>query len=181
LDIDNRVFRQVLSSFATGVTIVTTQHDGELFGMTASAFTSVSLEPPLVLVCIDSKATTSTVLQKSGVFAVSFLGRRQESVSDTFARRGSQDKFQKVKTKRVHGDCPIIEGAIAFVECRLRSSYLEGDHFIFVGQVLNLAVLNENLPLIFFKGKYCSIDLQTAMIPSIGSDDNYMSWLWPSS
>jgi flavin reductase (DIM6/NTAB) family NADH-FMN oxidoreductase RutF len=156
MTIDTRELRNVLGCFATGVTVITTRdQSGEVFGITANAFTSVSLSPPLVLVCIDKNANCYFCFEQSGAFAVNILGREQEDVSRKFATKGI-DKFQGVAWRPGTRGVPILEGAVAYVECRIVKSYDGGDHAIYLGEVVD-AGASGGAPLLFFKGKYHSL------------------------
>jgi len=182
LAIDSLLFRKVLGHFATGVTVVTTKSNDELLGLTVNAFSAVSLSPPLVLVCIESAASTCEGIKKSGIFAVSILSFAQQEVSSLFARKGFKGKFESVRTRSMITNSPVLENALAFVECNVRSTYPEGDHTIFVGEVINLGLLSDQNALTFYTGKYYGLDLRTTVSPNIPrAEDTYLSWLWPSS
>jgi flavin reductase (DIM6/NTAB) family NADH-FMN oxidoreductase RutF len=156
MTIDTRELRNVLGCFATGVTVITTRdQSGEVFGITANAFTSVSLNPPLVLVCIDKNANCYFCFEQSGAFAVNILGRQQEDISRKFATKGI-DKFQGIAWRPGKRGVPILEGAVAYVECQIVKSYDGGDHAIYLGEVVD-AALSDGEPLLFFKGKYHSL------------------------
>lgn len=135
MPIDKDLFRHVLSHFAAGVTVVTTV-DGEHnpHGLTATAFTSVSLDPPLVLVCIDKKADTHPHFEPAGVFAVNFLARDQQEISQRFAKHGG-DKFTGIGWRRGILGAPLLDGTIGHVECRIHEAYAGGDHTILVGEI----------------------------------------------
>lgn len=151
--IDKDQFRQVLSHFAAGVTVVTTL-DGEQrpHGLTATAFTSVSLEPPLVLVCIDKKADTHPHFEPAGVFAVNFLALDQRDISQRFAKHGGE-KFIGLAWRRGVLGTPLLDGTIGHVECRIRHAYEGGDHTILVGEIES-ADICEGEPLLHFRHAY---------------------------
>jgi flavin reductase (DIM6/NTAB) family NADH-FMN oxidoreductase RutF len=151
--IDKQQFRKVMGRFAAGVTVVTTvAEDGTPSGLTATAFTSVSLQPPLVLVCIDKNAESLASVRRSGVFAVNFLRAAQEAVSQRFAVSGG-DKFAGVSTRSGVTGAPLLADSLGYVECRTTDVHDAGDHFIFVGQV-EAADAGEGEPLVYFNGAY---------------------------
>lgn len=151
--IDKEQFRKALSRFAAGVTVVTTvAEDGTPAGLTATAFTSVSLQPPLVLVCVDARAESLEPLRRSRVFAVNFLDETQEEISARFAVSGG-DKFGGLKTRRGVTGAPVLDGALGYVDCRTTDVHEAGDHFIFVGEV-EAAGARDGLPLLYFGGAY---------------------------
>ncbi len=149
-------FRTALRSFATGVTVVTTRdREGRPSGLTASAFTSVSLEPPLVLVCVDHAATAHPDLRERGWFAVNILRREQEGLSRRFAVSGG-DKFRDVACHEGRTGLPLLDGALATLECRVVEAHEAGDHTIFIGQVETVSVAGGQ-PLVYFHGSYQSL------------------------
>ena len=150
-------FRHVLSHFATGVTVVTTwDADGRPTGLTASAFTSVSLEPPLILVCVDHNAQSYPALRASGRFAVNIMAAEHEAVSRRFAST-STDKFDGLTYRPGALGLPLLPEALAHLECRTVHAYPGGDHTIFVGEV-EAAQAREGAPLVYFGGLYTRLD-----------------------
>jgi flavin reductase (DIM6/NTAB) family NADH-FMN oxidoreductase RutF len=146
-------FRRALGHFATGVTVVTSRgEDGNLRGITVSAFSSLSLEPPLVLICIDKKASLHDHLKEGEHFAVNILAADQELISRRFASK-EPDRFEGLGYREGDTGAPLINGALASIECRIVHSYLGGDHTIVVGEVLATHV-NEGDPLAYFRGGY---------------------------
>jgi 4-nitrophenol 2-monooxygenase / 4-nitrocatechol 4-monooxygenase, reductase component len=151
--IDPNDFRHVLGHFATGVTIISTcDADGRPTGLTASAFSSVSLDPPLILVCVDHKSQSYPALRDRGRFAVNVLGHDQEHVSRRFATT-RLDKFDEIPHRISELGLPLVEGALAQLECTTVNAHVAGDHTIFVGRVEAARVLGEH-PLLYFRGKY---------------------------
>jgi flavin reductase (DIM6/NTAB) family NADH-FMN oxidoreductase RutF len=146
-------FRSALRCFAAGVTVVTTRDpEGRPSGLTASAFTSVSLDPPLVLVCVDHAATAHPDLRMRGWFAVNVLRREQEALSRQFAVSGG-DKFRGVPYHEGHAGLPLIDDALATLQCRVVEAHEAGDHTIFIGQV-EAATVAGGRPLVYFHGGY---------------------------
>ncbi|MBI2467578.1 MAG: flavin reductase family protein [Candidatus Rokubacteria bacterium] len=150
-------FRSALRHFPAGVTIVTTRDgEGRPCGLTASALTSVSLDPPLVLVCVDHAATAHPAVEAHGWFAVNVLGKSQEHLARRFAVSGS-DKFAGVAFREGRAGLPILEDVVASLECRVVHRYAGGDHTIFVGQVEGVAVAG-GPPLVYFQGGYYHLE-----------------------
>ena len=146
-------FRRVLGHFATGVTILTTcDNDARATGLTASAFSSVSLDPPLVLICVDHKSQSYPALRERGCFAVNILSVEQQAISRRCAS-SRLDKFDDVPHTISDLGLPLIEGAIAHLECTTVSTHVEGDHTIFVGRVESIGV-GEGEPLLYYRGRY---------------------------
>jgi flavin reductase (DIM6/NTAB) family NADH-FMN oxidoreductase RutF len=146
-------FRHVLGHFATGVTILTTcDNDARPTGLTASAFSSVSLDPPLVLICVDHKSQSYPALKERGCFAVNILGAQQQAISRRCAS-SRLDKFDEVPHTISDRGLPLIEGALAHLECTTVSVHVEGDHTIFVGRV-ERAQVGSGEPLLYFRGQY---------------------------
>jgi len=155
---DAMEFRRTLGRFATGVTIVTTLDGKTDHGMTVNAFTSVSLDPPLVLVCCDKKAESYEQLKKSRVFAVNVLSDGQKQISVNFSRSELKPiRFQNLKIRREATGAAIIEDAMAFIDCRVVAMHEAGDHVIFVGRVEKLGYKEGSDPLLFYAGKYRKI------------------------
>ncbi len=135
--IEKDFFRQVMGRFATGVTVVTTKSQEKLAGLTVNAFCSVSLNPPLVLVCVDLMSATLPVIRESGVFAVNILTDKQEHLSRCFATP-SWERFECFCHADYHvaaTGAPIIDDTLAFIDARVVAEYPGGDHVIFIGQV----------------------------------------------
>ncbi|WP_161882200.1 flavin reductase family protein [Deinococcus alpinitundrae] len=147
-------FRQTLGRFASGVTIITAAHAGEKRGMTANAFVSVSLTPPLILVGVDKRASMHSVLEEVQRFGVSVLSVAQRPLSDHFAGRHSAGKPQAADVPWFdHEGLPLIAGAVAQLVCRKHSAVDAGDHTLFVGEV-EYSRYTDDDPLIYFRGDY---------------------------
>jgi flavin reductase len=154
-------FRRAMGCFATGVTILTVdlgdEVHGEVHGMTANAFASVSLEPPLVLVCVDRSASTHAHLQARKRFGVNVLNEDQRAISEYYASPGRTHERAEAEAgarfDRTRHGAPMLDGALAYLECRLHSAQEAGDHTIFIAEVEDV-VVREGEPLLFFQGKY---------------------------
>lgn len=147
-------FRRALSSFPSGVTVVTTRDKaGRLHGITVSAFSSVSLEPPMVLICIDKTTGSHPAFEFGGTFVVNVLGEEQTHLSTHFASLIA-DKFDGIQYREtLDSGVPILEDALVNLECRLVSTFEGGDHSIFVGEIQN-AIIKNGKPLLYFQGNY---------------------------
>lgn len=157
-DIDPGELRRTAGRFVTGVTVVTTAHGGVLHGMTANAFASVSLDPPLVLVCVDKQAGLHELLPESKTFAVTVLADDQVDDAEWFAsprRPSGRDQFDDVEWRAapVTG-APVLAHGIAFIDCRVAEIHEGGDHSVFIGEVVGLGHLRDAGPLVFFSGDY---------------------------
>lgn len=152
MPVEETDFRLAMGHFASGVTVVTTVADGERFGLTVASFASLSLRPPLVLVCIDKSVRTHDAILSAGKFAVNILADDQEAVSRTFASR-VDDRFAAVEVSEGELGLPLIGGALATVECTLHDQLPGGDHTIFVGLVETSTVATSD-PLAYFRSGY---------------------------
>jgi len=153
MPIEKNELRQVMGHFATGVTIITTlTKAGEMHGLTANAFTSVSLEPPLLLISVDKKAESWPAFEESRVFTVNILADDQEGLSRKFAVSGG-NKFAGVAYRIGANGAAILDGTLAYVECTLYAAYEGGDHSIYLGEIQQ-AEVHEGKPLLFYRGGY---------------------------
>ena len=146
-------FRRVLGQFATGVTIITAMDGDEPAGVAANSFTSVSLDPPLVLFCVGRTSSTWPRIESARKFAVNILGEHQEEVCRLFATKGA-DRFGQVSWRLGVGGSPVLDECIAFLDCEFWNEYDGGDHIIVVGRVLDLGVTHDAGPLVFYQGQY---------------------------
>jgi flavin reductase (DIM6/NTAB) family NADH-FMN oxidoreductase RutF len=154
--IDPVALRRAFGTFVTGVTVVTTlDADGSPRGMTANSFTSVSLDPPLLLVCVAKSASSYQAFTSSGCFAVNILHEGQVGVSGTFASK-SPDKFQSVTHDRIHTGAPVLTDSLTWFDCTTYSSVDAGDHTILIGEVLAFGT-SPTAPLGFCRGRYASV------------------------
>ncbi len=152
--IEEAEFRRVLGHFATGVTVVAAQvRGGPPRGLTANAITSVSLDPQLVLVCVEHSADTHDVIVASEAFAISVLRQDQEAVARRFAGYDADAKFEGVAYGSAGTGSPILEDALAWIDCRLWARYDGGDHTIFVGEVV-AGETGDGPPLLYYRGGY---------------------------
>lgn len=153
-------FRNAMGCFATGVTIVTVALDGEVHGMTANAFASVSLDPQLVLVCVDHAARTHAHLHARKRFGINILAEDQRPISEYYAQPVYSHELAEQKAgarfdRTAHGT-PVLHGALAYLECRLQSAQDAGDHTVFIAEVEDV-VVREGNPLLFFRSGYRKI------------------------
>jgi flavin reductase (DIM6/NTAB) family NADH-FMN oxidoreductase RutF len=147
-------FRRVLSHLATGVTVVSAaEADGAARGLTASAVASVSLDPPLVLACVDRLADTHDCIERAGAFAVSILHAGDDAIARRFADGPSAEKFDGVAYRTEVTGAPVLERALAWIDCRLWATYDGGDHTIFVGEVM-AGDAGDGAPLMHFRGEF---------------------------
>ena len=157
-------FRKAMGAFATGVTIITVDLDGEVHGMTANAFTSVSLDPMLVLVCVDHSTRTHAHLHAKKRFGINVLCEDQRAISEYYARPERTHEHAEAEAgarfDRTQHGTPMLLGALAYLECRLQSAEEAGDHTIFIAEVEDV-VLREGDPLLFFRGKYRKVGEET--------------------
>jgi 3-hydroxy-9,10-secoandrosta-1,3,5(10)-triene-9,17-dione monooxygenase reductase component len=154
-DPDPASLRTVLGSFATGVAVVTAATPDGPVGMTANSFTSVSLEPPVVLFCAAHSSRTYPHIQRAGAFAVNILSRAQEQVSTTFAKK-DEDRFAAVDTETDVTGAPILTETMAYLDCGIIDRIERGDHVIVLGEVVAAGVRQDDdcEPLLFFRGSY---------------------------
>ncbi len=156
MPVDASEYRGIIGQFATGVTVVTTGVDGWLHGMTANAITSVSLDPLLLLVCVDKEAHTHDHLSRAGAFTVSILAEDQQDLSQTFAtsNKPEQGRLQGVGYRIGENGAPIIDGCLASIQCEVTERTDAGDHTVFFGRVLHATSERETRPLLFYQGTY---------------------------
>ena len=183
---DSRGYRRALGHFATGVTIVTAHCEGQLAGMTANSFSSVSLDPPLVLWSIDKSSHSLPMFERADHFAVNVLASDQMDLASRFARSGT-DKFSGVRWQPGLGGAPCIPGACATFECRKHAVVDAGDHYILLGQVDRYQCADRD-PLLFTRGRFglsvdypaISADAAEGTVPTGPSEDQptMLGLLW---
>jgi flavin reductase (DIM6/NTAB) family NADH-FMN oxidoreductase RutF len=150
-------FRRVMGHFVTGVTVVTTAHGDEVRGMTANSVTSVSLDPLSVLVCVNREAITHRILTGGGVFCVNVLSDQQEGLSRACARPDTPEaELKGVSFQRGATGAPVLDGALAYLDCRVAGSMEFGTHTIYVGEVVDLGAA-DGKPLVFYRGQYTAL------------------------
>ena len=155
MTVDRDTFRHTLGSWPSGVTIVTSQHGAERMGMTVSAFSSVSLDPPLVLVCADKASNTNALIRKSEAFTVNILAREQSALSNLFAdKKREAIRFDGLDCKPGVTGCPRLPDALACLDCRVREVVDAGDHILYVGSVEAAHIDAEREPLVYWRGGY---------------------------
>jgi flavin reductase (DIM6/NTAB) family NADH-FMN oxidoreductase RutF len=162
-------FRKALGCFATGITVITVDYDGEVHGMTANAFTSVSLDPMLVLVCVDQRARTHAHLHSKKRFGVNVLAEDQRVISEYYASAArTHERAAEVAGacfERTQHGTPVLCGALAYLECRLHTVQDAGDHTIFIAEVEEV-VVRQGHPLLYFQGSYREIgDMVKSTLP----------------
>ena len=158
MSLDQDEFRSVLGRFATGVTVVTVAgSQGRDFGITVTAFSSLSLEPPLVLVCIDHDASILPALQSASHFVVSILAVHQEAIARRFAVLDAEQRFDGIGFTRGQSGAAVIEDVLASIECRVVQSVVSGDHTIFIGEA-EAANVRQDSPLLYYRGGYSQLD-----------------------
>ena len=150
--VDEAAFKLAMSHFASGVTIVTTVHEDTRFGMTVASFASLSLHPPLVLICVEKSVKSHDAIAGARKFGVSFLAAEQADISSRFASR-REDKFEGVGVRTGMLGVPLIEGALTTIECTLYEQLPGGDHTIFVGEVVDVQT-REGVPLLYYRSGY---------------------------
>lgn len=156
MPVEQAEFRRALGHFASAVTVVTAKlQNGDPAGITVTAFSALSLEPPLVLICIDKRARIHDHLARDGSFAVNILSDDQETVSRRFAA-SEPDQFREIGYVEGTGGAPLIHDAVAAIECKIVDLLPGGDHTIIVGEVEGTKI-HEGKPLIYFRGGYGSL------------------------
>jgi flavin reductase (DIM6/NTAB) family NADH-FMN oxidoreductase RutF len=165
MTLNSSEFRKAMGAFATGVTIITVDLDGEVHGMTANAFSSVSLDPMLVLVCVDHSTRTHFHLHAKKRFGINMLCDDQRAISEYYARPERTHEHAEMEAgarfDRTRHGTPVLQGALAYLECRLQSVQEAGDHSIFIAEVEDV-VVREGQPLLFFRGKYRKVGEEIA-------------------
>jgi 3-hydroxy-9,10-secoandrosta-1,3,5(10)-triene-9,17-dione monooxygenase reductase component len=154
-----RKFRDVLGRFCTGVTVVTSMSGGEPVGMTCQSFSSVSLDPPLVLFCPAKSSRAWPRMQRAGFFCVNLLSHDQLELSNGFAAKGT-DKFAGVSWRPSATGAPLLDGVLGWVDCTIYAVHEAGDHYVVIGRVMDLGVDEAPHPLLFYKGRYARTEAE---------------------
>jgi len=158
MPVDSREFRTTLGHFATGIAVAATRDGkGKPLGITVNSFTSVSLDPPLILFCLDRSAKSHRAFTTSGCFSVSVLAEGQQHLSRGFAL-SPLVLWDEVEHVVGTSGAPIIKNALAWVDCRTEAIHPGGDHDILLGRVLDLGHAGDGRPLLYWRGRYCLID-----------------------
>ena len=152
-------FKKVLGRFATGVTIVTFKNDAEIHGLTVNAFSSVSLDPPLVLVCLKKNHTSHTMMSESTDFVVNILSDKQKDLAWNFAnpKLGSRERYENVLYEINRHGVPVFTDNLAWLECKTVEQLAGGDHTIFIGQVEDVGFSVNGKPLLYYRSKFYDI------------------------
>ncbi|NIJ07287.1 flavin reductase (DIM6/NTAB) family NADH-FMN oxidoreductase RutF [Sphingomonas vulcanisoli] len=153
--LDSREFRRILGHYPTGVCAITAMHGGAPKGLIVGSFTSVSLDPPLVAFLPDRRSKSWPEIEAAGHFCVNVLSDQQQDICGALASK-AEDKFAALPYRLSSAGHPIFEGAVAWIECRLYAVHEAGDHYIAIGEVIDLDVGAPHPPLLFLQGKYGS-------------------------
>jgi flavin reductase (DIM6/NTAB) family NADH-FMN oxidoreductase RutF len=163
MDLTSEQLRKVLGHFATGVTVVTTRlPSGQPWGFTVNAFTSVSLSPPLILVCVDHRTESFQAMSQAQYFAVNFLAEDQEEIARVFASK-MQDRFERTAYTDSPQRNPLLEGCLGYLECRKIASHAHGDHTILIGEIL-AAEAHGGAPLLFYRSAFGRVEPAKAAV-----------------
>jgi flavin reductase (DIM6/NTAB) family NADH-FMN oxidoreductase RutF len=155
LPVSSEQFRQALGRWASGVAIVTSRAGERVHGMTVSAFSSVSLDPPLVLVCADKTSDTYAVIAEAGFFAVNILSSEQRDLSNRFAsKKDEHRRFVGLETREACTGAPLLPGCLAHLDCQVVATHDAGDHVIYVGRVEAADEDADREPLLHFQSAY---------------------------
>lgn len=149
--VNREVFRDVIGHFATGVTVITTRYEGVNYGLTASAVSSLSLDPPMVLVCINKKSGTPSVISKAKIFAVNILREGQQAIARQFATP-HPDKFREIPIVFGELGVPLLSNMLATIECRVVGEVTGGTHAVFLAEV-QAACAQEGMPMAYYRGR----------------------------
>jgi flavin reductase (DIM6/NTAB) family NADH-FMN oxidoreductase RutF len=174
MPIERDLFRRVMGSFASGVTVVSVaEADGTPTGFTASAVTSLSLEPRMLLVCVSDRSSTLAAVKAAGKFVVNILGAHQQEVAQQFATR-REERFGGIRWHAGPATgAPVIDGSLAYAECILRETCTGGDHVILMGEIL-AGDAHEAEPLLYFRGRYGTYEAVVA--PVVHPADIWEIW-----
>lgn len=162
-DVSPQRMRQIMGNFCSGITIITADTESGPVGFTCQSFTSLSLDPPLVTFNPSLTSTSWPRIREAGSFCVNVLGIEQQDMSRTFAQSGA-DKFAGVRHTPSDRGNPILTAALAWIDCTLHAEYDGGDHTIVVGEVKGMHARDETAPLVFFRGRYATLDDCAAMV-----------------
>lgn len=156
---DKDALRYVMGRYATGATIVTASWQGEPHGLAVNSFTSVSLQPPMILFCPGKDSETWPAISNAWYFAVNILAADQDRLCRTFAKKGT-DRFANIEYDYSPAGCPVLTDTLAYMECEIGDVREAGDHFVVLGHVLRLGVVEDQAPLVFYEGGFHKLDGQ---------------------
>lgn len=155
---DGRELRNIFGQFATGVTVVcTTDAEGNYYGITVNSFSSLSLDPPLALFSLAHDSNTLKPIQDSGKFSINILSGKQQNISNLLAKKGGPEKMEAVPVSTGQTGAPLVNDALAYMDCELHTTYDGGDHIIIVGKIVAAKTTSDDEPLLFFSGGYRSL------------------------
>jgi flavin reductase (DIM6/NTAB) family NADH-FMN oxidoreductase RutF len=156
MGVDAQTLRRAMRLWATGVTVVTALSEGQKHGMTVSSFTSLALEPALVLVSLEALARTHGMVERSGRFGVTILAQDQQEVSDRFGGRiaDSEDRFAGLETETLRSGVPFVKGGLAYFDCQVVAQHPAGTHTLFIGEVTAVRITKRGSPLLYFNRDY---------------------------
>jgi flavin reductase (DIM6/NTAB) family NADH-FMN oxidoreductase RutF len=154
MTLDPLVYRQVAGAFATGVSVMTTGHNGVFHAITINSLTSVSLDPTMLLICLDRNSRTLPLAEESGVFNINILREDQEHISRTFARRDTDHSLGDYEIEMGELGVPLIKGCLAYFQCRVAERVHAGDHTILLARVEQAHLGEDGPPLLFYRGRY---------------------------
>lgn len=155
-----RQFRDVLGLFASGVTVVTSVSDGAPVGMTCQSFSSVSLEPPLVMFCPAKTSRAWPLMQRAGFFCVNILAHDQSAISQAMATKGT-DKYDGIPWRPASTGAPLLDGVLGYVDCAVHAVHEAGDHYVVLGRVKELGFVEDGRPLLYYRGAYDTVTRAT--------------------
>ncbi|MFN8531701.1 MAG: flavin reductase family protein [Anaerolineae bacterium] len=163
IPVDAQTMRDTMRYWVSGVSIVTTQHEGQRGGMTVSAFTSISVEPPQILICLNKGISSLPLLQASGAFAVNILAAHQLYLSDLFGGRvplpEGADRFEGLTLKTAVTGAPILTESLGYLDCRVKQQFDGETHWVIIGEVVATATHNMvPFPLVYYNRKYRALD-----------------------
>lgn len=159
MTIDPRAFRDAMGCFATGICVATTvTREGQPIGLTVNSFSSVSLDPPLVLFSLDREAESFTAFTTAPGFAITILAADQRDVSVAFSSRPPEERWAGVRVETWESGAPVIQDGLAAIDCALHAVHDGGDHVILVGRVLRLSSRREGAPLLYLRGAYRTLE-----------------------
>jgi flavin reductase (DIM6/NTAB) family NADH-FMN oxidoreductase RutF len=157
MSVSGEALKAIMRNYPTGVTIVTTVYNNEYYGLTVNSFTSLSLDPPLVLIAIDKRLTSHEAIDRSGVYAVNILPSDMKDLAVKFVTAPREERFKGLKIRTAKTGSPIIDGVIAYLDCRVVAKYPGGDHTIFIGEVVDGQVISNKPPLVYYNRGYYSM------------------------